>query len=146
MNLIESVESEYMKEGFPEFAPGDMVRVNTKIREGEKERVQAYEGTVIRRSHGGLSETFTVRRVAFGEGSERTFPLHSPNIESIEVLRYGAVRRANYTTCAIAPEMRQECVNADVPQPKSDFAPRRRDLPIPIALRTVGGISRSRLH
>ena len=94
MNLIESVESEYIKEGFPEFAPGDMVRVNTKIREGEKERVQAYEGTVIRRSHGGLSETFTVRRVAFGEGSERTFPLHSPNIESIEVLRYGAVRRA----------------------------------------------------
>ena len=94
MNLIESVESEHMKDGFPEFGPGDMVRVNTKIREGEKERIQAYEGTVIRRCNGGLSETFTVRRVAFGEGSERTFPLHSPNIEGIEVLRYGAVRRA----------------------------------------------------
>ncbi len=94
MNLIESVESEYLKDGFPEFGPGDMVRVNTKIREGEKERIQAYEGTVIRRSNGGLSETFTVRRVAFGEGSERTFPLHSPNIQSVEVLRYGAVRRA----------------------------------------------------
>ena len=94
MNLIESVESEYMKNKFADFGPGDLVRVNTRIREGKKERLQAYEGTVIRRSHGGLSETFTVRRVAYGEGSERTFPLQSPNVESIQVLRYGAVRRA----------------------------------------------------
>ena len=94
MNLIESVESEFMRDGFPNFGPGDVVKVNTRIREGEKERIQGYEGTVIRRSHGGLRETFTVRRMAYGEGSERTFPLHSPNIESIQVVRYGAVRRA----------------------------------------------------
>ncbi len=94
MNLIESVESEYMKSDIPEFGPGDVVRVNTLIGEGEKKRIQAYEGTVIRRAHGGLRATFTVRRVAFGEGSERTFPLHSPNIDSIQVVRYGAVRRA----------------------------------------------------
>lgn len=94
MNLIETVESQYMKSDIPEFGPGDTVRVNTRIREGQKERIQAYEGTVIRRAHGGLRATFTVRRVAFGEGSERTFPLHSPNIESIQVVRRGAVRRA----------------------------------------------------
>lgn len=94
MNLIESVENQYMKSDIPDFGPGDVVKVNTRIREGQKERIQAYEGTVIRRAHGGLSETFTVRRVAFGAGSERTFPLHSPNIESIQVVRYGAVRRA----------------------------------------------------
>ena len=93
MNLIESVESEYTKTDIPNFGPGDLVRVNTRIREGAKERIQAYEGTVIRRSNGGLSETFTVRRVAYhGEGSERTFPVHSPNIESVQVIRYGAIR------------------------------------------------------
>ncbi|MDE0084488.1 MAG: 50S ribosomal protein L19 [Candidatus Poribacteria bacterium] len=94
MNLIESVENQYKKTDIPEFSPGDVVRVNTRIREGQKERIQAYEGTVIRRAHGGTRATFTVRRVAFGTGSERTFPLHSPNIESIRVVRYGAVRRA----------------------------------------------------
>ncbi|RKU21612.1 50S ribosomal protein L19 [Candidatus Poribacteria bacterium] len=94
MNLIESFENQYMKSDIPEFGPGDVVKVNTRIREGQKERIQAYEGTVIRRAHGGLKETFTVRRVAFGAGSERTFPLHSPNIESIQIVRYGAVRRA----------------------------------------------------
>ena len=86
MNLIESVENQYMKGDIPKFGPGDVVKVNTRIREGEKERIQTYEGTVIRRAHGGLKETFTVRRVAFGAGSERTFPLHSPNIESIQVV------------------------------------------------------------
>ncbi|MCE2393337.1 50S ribosomal protein L19 [Candidatus Poribacteria bacterium] len=94
MNLIESVESEHVKADIPDFGPGDLVRVNTRIREGSKERIQAYEGTVIRRSNGGLRETFTVRRVAYGEGSERTFPAHSPNIESIQIIRYGAIRRA----------------------------------------------------
>ena len=96
MNLIESIESEYMKkpEYIPDFSPGDLVRVNTKVAEGNKERVQAFEGTVIRRRHGGLNETFTVRRLSYGVGAERTFPLHSPNIESIDVLRRGAVRRA----------------------------------------------------
>lgn len=94
MNLIESVESQYLKSDIPEFGPGDVVKVNTRIREGQKERIQAYEGTVIRRAHSGARATFTVRRVAFGTGSERTFPLHSPNIDSIQVVRYGAVRRA----------------------------------------------------
>ena len=94
MNLIESVESEYLKEYIPDFSSGDTVRVNTKVVEGNKERIQAFEGTVIRRSHGGLNETFTVRKLSYGIGTERTFPLHSPNIESIEILRRGAVRRA----------------------------------------------------
>ena len=100
MNLIESVENQYMKSDIPEFGPGDIIKVNTRIREGQKERIQTYEGTVIRRHHGGLKETFTVRRVAFGAGSERTFPLHSPNIESIQVIRYGAVRRAKIVLLA----------------------------------------------
>ena len=96
MNLIESVESTQMKktEDIPDFAPGDLVRVNTKVIEGDKERIQAFEGTVIRRCHRGLSETFTVRRISYGVGAERTFPLHSPNIDSIDILRRGAVRRA----------------------------------------------------
>jgi large subunit ribosomal protein L19 len=96
MNLIESIESEYMKktEYIPDFSSGDLVRVNTKVVEGNKERIQAFEGTVIRRRHGGLNETFTVRKLSYGVGTERTFPLHSPNIESIEILRRGAVRRA----------------------------------------------------
>ena len=94
MNLIQSVENQHVKDNIPDFNPGDVVRVNTRIREGQKERIQAYEGTVIRRAHSGTRASFTVRRVAFGTGSERTFPLHSPNIESISVVRYGAVRRA----------------------------------------------------
>ncbi len=96
MNLIESVESTQMKktEDIPDFAPGDLIRVNTKVVEGDKERIQAFEGTVIRRRHRGLSETFTVRRISYGVGAERTFPLHSPNIDSIDILRRGAVRRA----------------------------------------------------
>jgi large subunit ribosomal protein L19 len=96
MNLIETIESEYMKkpEYIPDFSSGDLVRVNTKVVEGNKERIQAFEGTVICRRHGGLNETFTVRKLSYGVGTERTFPLHSPNIESIEVLRRGAVRRA----------------------------------------------------
>lgn len=94
MNLIESVENQYVKNEIPEFSPGDIIRVNTRIREGQKERIQAYEGTVIRCAHSGTRSSFTVRRVAFGTGSERTFPLHSPNIESILVVRYGTVRRA----------------------------------------------------
>jgi len=78
----------------PEFAPGDTVRVNVKIKEGERERVQAFEGVCIARSGGGLHESFTVRKISFGEGVERVFPVLSPMIESIEVKRRGAVRRA----------------------------------------------------
>jgi large subunit ribosomal protein L19 len=78
----------------PNFAPGDTVRVNVKIKEGERERVQAFEGVCIARSGGGLQESFTVRKISFGEGVERVFPVLSPMIESIEVKRRGAVRRA----------------------------------------------------
>ncbi len=94
MNLVEALENEQLKEDIPEFAVGDSVRVHIKVIEGEKERIQAFEGTVIARKHGGVSETFTVRRVSYGEGMERIFPLHSPNIDKIELLTKGKVRRA----------------------------------------------------
>lgn len=94
MNLIESIESEYTKTDIPEFSPGDLVRVHNKVVEGNKERTQVFEGTVIRRAHDGLRETFTIRRLSYGVGTERTFPLHSPRVERIEVVRRGAVRRA----------------------------------------------------
>src|ERR1700754_1291343 len=93
---LEAEESARLVAGktIPDFQPGDTVRVNVKIKEGERERVQAYEGVVIGRSGGGLQENFTVRKISFGEGVERVFPLLSPNIESIEVKRRGVVRRA----------------------------------------------------
>ncbi len=94
MNLIDALESEQLREDVPEFSVGDRVRVHVKVIEGEKERVQAFEGTVIARKHGGVNETFTVRRVAYGEGVERVFPIHSPNIDRIEILTKGVVRRA----------------------------------------------------
>lgn len=93
---LEANEVARLSEGkkIPDFAPGDTVRVNVKIKEGDRERVQAYEGVVIARAGGGLQESFTVRKISFGEGVERIFPLLSPNIESIEVKRRGVVRRA----------------------------------------------------
>lgn len=94
MDLIRLVESEQMKKDVPDFGPGDTVRVHVKVKEGNRERLQAFEGTVISRRGGGASESFTVRRVSYGVGVERTFPLHSPRIERIEVLRRGVVRRA----------------------------------------------------
>ncbi len=94
MNLLKALESEQLREDITEFSVGDRVRVHVKVVEGEKERIQAFEGTVIARKHGGVSETFTVRRVSYGEGMERIFPLHSPNIDKIELLTKGAVRRA----------------------------------------------------
>ena len=99
MNLIETLEREEAQRltaarPVPDFRPGDTLRVNVKIREGERERVQAYEGVCIARSGEGVNETFNVRKISFGEGVERVFPLVSPNIESIEVKRHGSVRRA----------------------------------------------------
>ncbi len=91
---IQKFEKEQMKPDLPEFRPGDTVRVSVRIVEGDKERVQDYEGVVIRRKGGGLRETFTVRRVSFGVGMERIFPLHSPRLEGIQVVRRGKVRRA----------------------------------------------------
>ncbi len=94
MDLVQSLEQEQTKTGLPDFRPGDTVRVHFKVTESGRERIQVFEGTVIRRRGGGLGETFTVRRVSYGVGVERTFPLHSPKIERLEVVRRGRVRRA----------------------------------------------------
>lgn len=94
MNLIDVIEKENVKDSVPEFGIGDTVKVYYKIKEGNKERVQGYEGTVIARRNGGIRENFTVRRISFGVGVERTFPLHSPRIDRIDVLKKGKVRRA----------------------------------------------------
>ena len=93
MDIIKQLEARSLRQ-VAEFKVGDTVRVNFKVIEGNKERIQAYEGIVIARKHGGLRETFTVRRLSSGIGVERTFPLHSPKIESIVVTRKGNVRRA----------------------------------------------------
>jgi len=99
MNIIEQLEKEQVaalskKRKVPEFGPGDTVRVNVKVVEGERTRVQAYEGVCIGRAGGGVNENFTVRKISYGEGVERVFPIHSPLIDSIEVVRRGRVRRA----------------------------------------------------
>ncbi|MGH7503254.1 MAG: 50S ribosomal protein L19 [Longimicrobiales bacterium] len=94
MDVLQQVENENKRSDIPPFSPGDTLRVNVRVREGEKERVQAFEGVCIARKNGGLRETFTVRKVSSGIGVERIFPLHSPSIESIAVVREGDVRRA----------------------------------------------------
>ena len=99
MNIIEELEKEHQEEleskrPVPEFAPGDTVRVNVKVKEGSRERVQAYEGVCIARSGAGLHESFTVRKISYGEGVERVFPIFSPLIDSVDVMRRGKVRRA----------------------------------------------------
>jgi large subunit ribosomal protein L19 len=94
MDIIKVLEQEYERKDIPQFAIGDTVKVHIKIKEGARERIQIFEGFVLKRQNGGLSETFTVRRIASGVGVEKTFPLHSPKIEKIEVTRKGDVRRA----------------------------------------------------
>lgn len=94
MNALEIISNSSMKAETPEFSVGDTVKVHVKIKEGDKSRIQIFEGTVIAKKHGGINETFTVRRVAHGCGIERVFPLHSPVVEKIEIVRYGKVRRA----------------------------------------------------
>ncbi|NLM44188.1 MAG: 50S ribosomal protein L19 [Clostridiales bacterium] len=94
MDLIKMIESEQMKKDLPQFNVGDTVRVFVKVVEGSRERLQAFEGLVLKKQGGGLTESFTVRRVAYGVGVERTFPIHSPRIDRIEVVRRGKVRRA----------------------------------------------------
>ncbi|QCX32254.1 50S ribosomal protein L19 [Caloramator sp. E03] len=94
MDIIRAIEAEQMKKDLPEFRVGDTVKVHVKVREGNRERIQIFEGLVIKRQNGGLRETFTVRRIAYGVGVERTFPVHSPMIDKIEVVRKGKVRRA----------------------------------------------------
>jgi len=92
--LIKEITEQYLRNDIPDFRPGDTVRVNAKIKEGNRERIQAFEGLVIKRRGSGISETYTVRKISYGIGVERTFPVHSPNVASIEVLRRGKVRRA----------------------------------------------------
>jgi large subunit ribosomal protein L19 len=97
MDIIAQIEKEQLEKlarRIPEFAPGDTVQVNVKVVEGERSRVQAYEGVCIARSGGGINESFTVRKISYGEGVERVFPLHGPLIDSIRVIRKGKVRRA----------------------------------------------------
>ena len=92
--IIRSIEAQQLRNDIPEFHVGDTVRVQVKVVEGSRERLQAFEGTVIARRNGSIRETFTVRRTSYGVGVERTFPLHSPRVESISVVRRGKVRRA----------------------------------------------------
>jgi large subunit ribosomal protein L19 len=94
MNVIEALEKEQMRGDIPEFRPGDTVKVYVKIKEGEKERIQIFQGVVIRKRKGNTGATFTVRKVSYGIGVERIFPLHSPIIDKIEVITRGRVRRA----------------------------------------------------
>ena len=94
MNVIDAIEAEQLRSDIPAFRPGDSVKVHVKVVEGEKERIQVFEGAVLRRSNGGIRETFTVRKVSYGVGVERTFPIHSPRIDKVEVTTRGKVRRA----------------------------------------------------
>jgi len=92
--LIREITAAYMKNDVPEFRPGDTVKVSVKIKEGDRERIQLFEGLVIKKRGGGISETFTVRKNSYGVGVERTFPVHAPLVDKIEVVRKGKVRRA----------------------------------------------------
>ncbi|MBQ2446469.1 MAG: 50S ribosomal protein L19 [Oscillospiraceae bacterium] len=94
MDLMKALTSQYMKEELPQMNVGDTVRVHVKIKEGTRERVQAFEGTIIARKHGGIEESITVRRLSYGVGCEKVFPVHSPNIVKVETVRRGKVRRA----------------------------------------------------
>lgn len=94
MDILSAITDEYKRNDIPEFGVGDTVRVHIKIKEGSRERIQVFEGFVLKRQNGGISETFTVRRIASGIGVEKTFPLHSPKIDKIELVRKGDVRRA----------------------------------------------------
>ena len=94
MDLVKALSSQYMKEELPEMRVGDTVRVHVRIKEGSRERIQVFEGTIIARKHGGIGETITVRRVSYGVGCEKVFPVHSPNVAMVETVRQGKVRRA----------------------------------------------------
>ena len=94
MDLLKAVSDKYLKEELPEMNVGDTVRVHVKIKEGSRERIQVFEGTIIARKHGGIGETITVRRLSYGVGCENVFPVHSPSIVKVETVRRGKVRRA----------------------------------------------------
>lgn len=94
MDLIKALSEKYMKPELPEMNVGDTVRVDVKIKEGNRERIQAFEGTIIAKKHGGINETITVRRISYGVGCEKVFPVHSPSIAGVTTVRRGKVRRA----------------------------------------------------
>ena len=94
MDLVKALSSQYLKEELPEMRVGDTVRVHVRIKEGSRERIQVFEGTIIARKHGGIGETITVRRISYGVGCEKVYPDHSPRIASVETVRKGKVRRA----------------------------------------------------
>jgi large subunit ribosomal protein L19 len=94
MSLLKSLETKYSKTDLPKFSPGDTLRVHVRIKEGDKERIQVFQGTVISKTGGGLAESFTVRKISAGVGVERVFPLHSPNVSKIELIKQGKVRRS----------------------------------------------------
>ena len=94
MNAVQQLAASCLKDNAPKVAIGDTVKVHVRIREGEKSRIQIFEGTVIAKNHSGISETFTVRRVSYGVGVERVFPIHSPNLDKVEIVRKGKVRRS----------------------------------------------------
>ena len=97
MEILRAIEAAQIKTDVPEFGPGDTVKVHIKVTEGKRERIQLFEGVVIKRQGGGIRETFTVRKISFGVGVEKTFPVNSPTVEKIEVTRRGKVRRAKIT-------------------------------------------------
>ena len=94
MDLIKELESQQLKKEMPVINVGDTVRVHVKIKEGSRERIQVFEGTVIAKKHGGIEETITVRRISYGVGCEKVFPVHAPNVVNVETVRHGKVRRA----------------------------------------------------
>lgn len=93
-SIVQQLSAAQLKETPPKFEIGDTVRVNVRIREGDRQRIQAFEGTVIARNNSGIAETFTVRRMSYGVGVERVFPVHSPNVESVQIIRRGKIRRS----------------------------------------------------
>ena len=108
MNVMDSVVQDYLKSDIPAFNVGDTVKVHVKIKEGNRERIQIFEGFVLKRQNGGIGETFTVRKISSGVGVEKTFPLHSPLVEKIEVVRQGDVRRASVREPVNRPRSRRK--------------------------------------
>ena len=113
MDLIKALNEKQLQAEKPQVNVGDTVKVHVKVKEGSRERIQVFEGTVIARKHGGIGETITVRRVSYGVGCEKVFPLHSPNVAMVETVRKGKVRRASCTICVAAsarlPRSRRTC-------------------------------------
>ncbi len=131
MNLVNEIEKEYLKKDAPTFDVGDTVRVYVKVVEAGKERLQAYEGIVIAKRNGSIRESFTVRRVSYGVGVERTFPLHSPRIDRVEVVRKGKVRRAKLYYLADRTgkkaKVREDRKKANVAEEPANEAPNSND-------------------